>query len=138
VAPALRAPALRAPKIETQGTTSRSSPGMETPDLAEAQRGQGKGLGWPDDVNIALSRVAAGVFKDTVGGTGMRQALYARRIRAEFIGDPLRPAEVDRSNRDQCQWRPGACQGCGWAPFQAATHHAFREISSSSQLLQQR
>jgi hypothetical protein len=44
-APAVRAPALRAPKMETQGTTSRSSLGMETPDSAEAQRGRGKVLG---------------------------------------------------------------------------------------------
>jgi hypothetical protein len=73
--------------------------------------------------------LAAGASQGTVRGAGMRQAQYARRIRAEFIWDPVRPAEVDRSNRDQCQWRPGACQGCGWAPFRAATHLAFREIS---------
>jgi hypothetical protein len=124
--------------METQGTTSRSSLGMEAPDSAEAQRGKGKDLGWSNDVNLALCRAAAGVSTDAVRGAGMKQALYARRIRAEFKRDPLRPAEVDRTNRDHCLWRPGACQSYGWADFQAANHHAFGEISSFSLLLQQR
>jgi hypothetical protein len=93
-APAVRAPALRAHKIETQGTTFRSSLGMETPDSAEAQRGRGKGLGWCDLENLALCRAAAGVSQDTVRGAGMRQAQYARRIRAELIRDPLRPVKA--------------------------------------------
>jgi hypothetical protein len=84
-APAVRSLALRAPKIETQGTTSRSSFGMETQDSAEAQKRRGKGLGWSDDENLALCRAAAGVSQDTVRGAGMRQAQYARRIMAEFI-----------------------------------------------------
>jgi hypothetical protein len=74
--PARRGPALSAHKIETQGTTFRSSLGMETPDSAEAQRGRGKGLGWSDDENLALCRAAAGVSQDTVRGAGMRQAQY--------------------------------------------------------------
>jgi hypothetical protein len=92
--PAVRAPALRAHKIETQGTTFRSSLGMETPDSAEAQKGPGKGLGWSDAGNLALCRVAGGISQDTVRGAGMRQAQYARRIRAEFIRGPLRPAKA--------------------------------------------
>jgi hypothetical protein len=93
-APALRAPALRAHKIETQGTTFRSSLGMQTPDSAEAQKGPGKGLGWSDAGNLALCRAAGGISQDTVRGAGMRQAQYARRIRAEFIRGPLRPAKA--------------------------------------------
>jgi hypothetical protein len=88
-APAVRAPALRAPKLETQGTASRSSLGVETPDSAEAQRGRGKVLGWSDVDNLALWRAAAGVSQDSVRGAGLRQAQYARCIRAEFLRDPL-------------------------------------------------
>jgi hypothetical protein len=93
--PAVRGPAVRAHKIETQGTTFRYSLGVEIPDSDEAKRGQGKGLGWSDDGNVALCRAVAGVSQDTVRGAGMRQAQYPRRIRAEFIGtlyDWPRPA----------------------------------------------
>jgi hypothetical protein len=93
-APAVRAPALRSHKIETQGTTFRSSLGRETPDSSEAQRGRGRDLGWSDDENLALCCTAGGVSQDTVRSAGMRQAQYARRIRAEFIRDPLRPAKA--------------------------------------------
>jgi hypothetical protein len=73
-APAVRAPALRAHKIETQGTTFRSSFGMETPDSAEAQKRRGKSRGWSDDENLAICHAAAGVSPDTVRDAGMRQA----------------------------------------------------------------
>jgi hypothetical protein len=58
------------------------------------KRGRGKGLGWSDDENLEICRAAAGVSQNTILGASVRQALYGRRIRAEFITDTLRPAEV--------------------------------------------
>jgi hypothetical protein len=52
------------------------------------------GLGWSDDENLALRRAAAGVSQNTVRGASMRQAQYTRRIRAQFIRSPLRPADA--------------------------------------------
>jgi hypothetical protein len=100
---------------------------METPDSAEAQRGRGKGLGWSDDENLALCRAAAGVSQDTVRGAGMRQAQYARRIRAEFIRDTLRPVKTCPQDGtggalDRRRWdgRTGVSCGKQWTKIEAA------------------
>jgi hypothetical protein len=71
---------------------------------------------------IRISRYAAqrqvSLRTQTVLGAGMRQAENARRIRAEFIRDPLRPAEASTKDGtggalDRRRWDGRTGVSCG-------------------------
>ncbi|PXF49640.1 hypothetical protein BWQ96_00518 [Gracilariopsis chorda] len=68
----------------------------------------GKSLVWNEKENSALSHAAQKALLDPTTGSSMNNAEKARRIRAAFIKDPLRPKEActtdDKGDLDHRRW----------------------------------
>lgn len=78
--------------------------------------GKGKGLGWNRDELFALSKAGYKVGS-TVTGYGQKAAVFAERIRNEFIQSELRPADActeagTKSALDRRRWEGRGASAC--------------------------
>ncbi len=65
-----------------------STPQTVTP----TKKGKGRGLGWLDDELVALCKAELIAGSDPIAGAGMKQAMYFRRLKAEFV--KMKPVEA--------------------------------------------
>ena len=80
-------------------------------------KGPGKGLSWNDVENLALVKAASIVCSNPAVGSGMTAAEMNRKIRSEFIQNPMKPKEACTSNDkgpfDSRRWDGRSAVACG-------------------------
>lgn len=86
---------------------------LESPD----KKGNGKGLAWNDQEQLALARAATIACQDPTVGAQMSMTQLGRKIRASFIKDEARPAQACTTTKDggafdQRRWDGRSAEAC--------------------------